>query len=579
MIYKKEDLEKLNMELDIVKVIGEYVELKKAGISYKGLCPFHKENTPSFHVTPSKNIYKCFGCNAGGSAIDFYMNYNNLDYITAVKELSEKYDVDIKPVKGDYDFKTENDEIYYKILEDALNIFIENIYNESGKEALEYLKKRDLDDKFIQKYNIGYSQNSWNDLLNKLIEKGYDEEAIIEAGLAKRGEKGVYDVFRGRIMFPIYSHLGKIIGFGGRIIEDKKDVAKYLNSPETDIFKKGNNLYGLIEKGIKIRKNDYAILVEGYMDVISSHIYGFDMSVATLGTSLTDNQAKLLKKYTNNIIIAYDMDEAGRNATERAAYILKKYDFNIRILELEGAKDPDEYLKKYGKEDFIIQLKKSKEIFDFLYSNYAKMVDINSIIGKRKFIEKFSEFFKNINNRIEYSLYMDKLSKNTEVSTSVLEEYLKYNDNIEKNEIISNKSDKNEKHDYLELSTVRLILKKKEYLKEFKDIKIEDKLLKKIINFIKENIDNENIEYILLNNKEFEEIEKEKIVNIIYSAESIDNPIQYFEEIKLRWEIAEKQKREKEISQILKEEDLTPDERKNLIYERVEIIKSLKRNF
>lgn len=579
MIYNNDDIEKLASELDIVKVIGEYIELKKQGISYRGLCPFHEEKTPSFYVTPSKNIYKCFGCGVGGNSIDFYMKHNNLNYIDAIKELSQKYDIAVRTTTRN-EFSQEinkKKEIYTQILEDTLQIFKENIKSE--KEIINYLNNRDINMQFINKYEIGYAKNSWNHLLNELKARRYELVDIIAAGVVKQGEKGAYDVFRDRVMFPIYSYSGKIIGFGGRTTEENKDIAKYLNSPESEIFKKGNNLYGLIDRGRVIRKNDYAILVEGYMDVISMHIYGFDMTVATLGTSLTENQAKLLKKYTHNIIIAYDMDEAGKKAIERAANILKKHDFNIRVLELEGAKDPDEFLKKYGRDKFIDNIKKSKEIFDFLYFYYLKYIDISNVIGKKKFIEKFYDFFSNLSNKIEYNIYLDKLSKNIDIDVKALEEHIKYNNkyvykNIEKNNMIMKNRDEK-----LELLTLKLILQKKEYLNNFSNILFSNTFYRDIIESIRRNYNRDNLEYAIINDTNLEDYDKDKIIEIIYNIDIISDYDRYYEEIKKSWEFIQLKEEEKEIGIMLGDVSLTNEEKNNLIYKRVEIIKKIKNLF
>lgn len=579
MIYNNDDIEKLASELDIVKVIGEYIELKKQGISYRGLCPFHEEKTPSFYVTPSKNIYKCFGCGVGGNSIDFYMKHNNLNYIDAIKELSQKYDIAVRTTTRN-EFSQEinkKKEIYTQILEDTLQIFKENIKSE--KEIINYLNNRDINMQFINKYEIGYAKNSWNHLLNELKARRYELVDIIAAGVVKQGENGAYDVFRDRVMFPIYSYSGKIIGFGGRTTEENKDIAKYLNSPESEIFKKGNNLYGLIDRGRVIRKNDYAILVEGYMDVISMHIYGFDMTVATLGTSLTENQAKLLKKYTHNIIIAYDMDEAGKKAIERAANILKKHDFNIRVLELEGAKDPDEFLKKYGRDKFIDNIKKSKEIFDFLYFYYLKYIDISNVIGKKKFIEKFYDFFLNLSNKIEYNIYLDKLSKNIDIDVKALEEHIKYNNkyvykNIEKNNMIMKNRDEK-----LELLTLKLILQKKEYLNNFSNILFSNTFYRDIIESIRRNYNRDNLEYAIINDTNLEDYDKDKIIEIIYNIDIISDYDRYYEEIKKSWEFIQLKEEEKEIGIMLGDVSLTNEEKNNLIYKRVEIIKKIKNLF
>ncbi len=517
MKYRQEDLEKLFNQLNIVDVIGEYVELKKTGSNYKGLCPFHEDNNPSFMVSPTKNIYKCFVCGAGGTAVKFYMEYNKVDFISAVTELSKKYRIDIKPV--DSRVNSENYDRYYRILEDALEHFKENIFSNDGRQALEYLLGRKLSPDFIKNNGIGYAKNSWEDMHDYLLSKGYEVEDIARLGLVKNGDKGYYDTFRNRVVFPIYSPSGKVVGFGGRTLEDRKDVAKYINSPETPVFTKGNNLYGIKEAGRILRKKSYSILMEGYMDVLTAHYYGFDVAVAPLGTAFTDEQAELLKRYTSNVIIAFDMDDAGKMAAEKAGLILKKHGFNIRVIEFNGAKDPDEFLKKFGKAEFLKQVKNSKEIFDFLYSRYAKEYDLTDLMSKRNFINRFSDFFQSIENDLDRSLYLDKLSaqlgleKNVldgiliksikKITTSRKEEFLEVKFNVED-------------IDNLEQETVKFLLENPEYYDVLKDKEIENNFLKKIMNFFQGQ--NKEIIPQIMNDEYFSEEEKSMFLELISSS-------------------------------------------------------------
>ena len=347
MKYKTEDIDLLIDSLKIEEVVGEFVELKKAGANYKGLCPFHPDTTPSFMVSPSKNICKCFVCGAGGNPISFYSQYKKISFLEAIEELSKKYGIPIKGIDNNSIKQQDNYEKYYEIMREAHNFYKDMIFSNQGRVALEYLAGRKLNPKIIKENGLGFAPDRWSELNDYLLSKGYESKDLLKLGLIKEGENGNnYDVFRNRIMFPIYSTKGEVIAFGGRTLEKDKETPKYINSPDTPIFKKGKNLYGLERSGI-IRKKNYAMLMEGYMDVLSAYIYGFDVALAPLGTALTEEQGILLKKYTSNIILSFDSDAPGQAATERAGLILKSLGFNIRILKLEGAKDPDEYLKQF----------------------------------------------------------------------------------------------------------------------------------------------------------------------------------------------------------------------------------------
>ena len=431
MIYSKKEIQKLIDNLDIVQVIGEYVNLKKAGSDYKGLSPFKDEKTPSFTVSPVKNIFKDFSTQIGGNVISFYMKINDIGFLQAVEELSRKYNI---PLKKSREYRTIDQEIerkkavnreYYEIMNEAQIFFRENI--EKYSEALEYMKERDFSLEEIRRFGIGFAPSFRDDLFQHLVKKEFPEEKIMLLGLAKRNENGeIYDSFRNRIIFPIYNVNAQIVGFGGRIIEKNTNLPKYLNSPDSPIFKKGNELFGIKHQGENIRKKGFAMLMEGYLDVLTAQKNGFESAVASLGTAFTEEQAQLLKKYTDKILISYDNDEAGKNAIIKAGYILKKYDFDVKCLVMDGnEKDPDEFLRKNGKKAFIEVVKKSEEIFDFLTKEASKDLDLNDISGKRKFIERLKPFFSNVTSNLNKNLYLQRLSANFEIDEFILAEELK----------------------------------------------------------------------------------------------------------------------------------------------------------
>ena len=431
MIYSKKEIQKLIDNLDIVQVIGEYVNLKKAGSDYKGLSPFKDEKTPSFTVSPVKNIFKDFSTQIGGNVISFYMKINDIGFLQAVEELSRKYNI---PLKKSREYRTIDQEIerkkavnreYYEIMNEAQIFFRGNI--EKYSEALEYMKERDFSLEEIRRFGIGFAPSFRDDLFQHLVKKEFPEEKIMSLGLAKRNENGeIYDSFRNRIIFPIYNVNAQIVGFGGRIIEKNTNLPKYLNSPDSPIFKKGNELFGIKHQGENIRKKGFAMLMEGYLDVLTAQKNGFESAVASLGTAFTEEQAQLLKKYTDKILISYDNDEAGKNAIIKAGYILKKYDFDVKCLVMDGnEKDPDEFLRKNGKKAFIEVVKKSEEIFDFLTKEASKDLDLNDISGKRKFIERLKPFFSNVTSNLNKNLYLQRLSANFEIDEFILAEELK----------------------------------------------------------------------------------------------------------------------------------------------------------
>lgn len=513
MKYKSEDIDLLIDSLKIEEVVGEFVELKKTGANYKGLCPFHPDTTPSFMVSPSKNICKCFVCGAGGNPVSFYSQYKKISFGEAIEELSKKYNIPITGVKSNFK-NQENYKKYYEIMENAYNFYKDNIFSNQGRIALDYLAKRQLNPKMIKENGLGFASNKWSELNDYLIGKGYESKDLITLGLVKEGENGNnYDAFRNRIIFPIYSVKGEVIAFGGRTLEKDKEIPKYINSPDTPIFKKGKNLYGLERSGI-IRKKNYAILMEGYMDVLSANLYGFDVALAPLGTALTEEQGVILKRYTSNILLSFDSDLPGQAATERAGLILKSLGFNIRVLQLEGAKDPDEYLKEYGKESFLKCVKNSIEIFDFLFRYYSKEYDFSNMMSKQNFVNRFKDFFQCVESELEKTLYLDRLSKELNIDKEILKEIL-----IDKNRKKSRKFDedlvninigkKEEIINRVERDTLFLILVRKEYIEYFKDKKVRGSLTLKVFEYLNQNVD-ENIifnfpEKIELSSDELEE--------------------------------------------------------------------------
>ncbi len=481
-MYRDKNIQKLVDELDIVQVIGEYVVLKKAGANYKGLSPFKEEKTPSFVVSPTKNIYTDFSTGDGGDVIKFYRKINNLSFYEAVNELARKYNISIKTFYEDSSRITENEK-YYEIMKQAQIYFSKNIFNSS--EALNYMGNRGYLEVDLRKFGIGFSENKWDGLLLYLTNKGYSIDDLLELGLVIKNENGnIFDYFRNRIIFPIYNDNMKIVGFGGRTINTDENTPKYLNSPESKIFKKGKELFGLLNRGEQIRKRGVAILMEGYLDVLTAHKNGFEFAVASLGTAFTLEQAEYLKRYTTNVIIAYDNDSAGKNATVKAANILKKYDFNIRCLTIDGeVKDPDEYLKKYGKKAFLNLLKTTTvEVFEYIYEEYSKDLDLKSIVGKERFINRIKEFMLNVKSEVEKSIYIQKISVELEIDKEVL--YSTFSTRK-----VSNSSWQKKITNPMDPKYTKIVLTKK--TKKQKDILLIEETLKYLIQYA--DLEDENI--------------------------------------------------------------------------------------
>ncbi len=537
-MYNDKEVQKLLDKLDIVQVISEYVTLKKTGANYKGLSPFREERTPSFVVSPVKNIFKDFSTGIGGNSITFYMKMNNISFVEAIEELSRKYNITMSKVVRKNDENKSEYNKYYEILSKVEKYYVDNLIN--NKEATTYIENRGFTEEDVKKYNIGFSSNQWDDLYNFLTKEGYEEKELIELGLIKKNENGnIFDVFRNRIMFPIVNSYSKTIGFGGRIIENNENAPKYLNSPDSLVFNKGKELFGLTNRGQDIKKKGFAILMEGYLDVLTSHKYGFNSAVASLGTSLTEDQVILLKKYTNNVVIAYDNDEAGKNAILKAMYIFKKHDFNVKCLVVNDTiKDPDEYLRKRGKKEFTKILKTSIEAFDYLYTEFSKDVDLKNHTAKKGILFKLKDFFSVLSNRIEIDIYINKLSQELSIEKDEIRREFetlglyKITKIKKKPETLSIETKRKSKYDILEESTLRLILKAPNKLNKFQEKKFENIIYMDLF----EKLGKINFNIDKLKEQEFEEEEEKIIFNLSSEADAkIDNIENYFKDTFVGW--------------------------------------------
>ena len=410
MYYSEELIEEVRMRNDIVDVISGYVKLQKKGSSYFGLCPFHNEKSPSFSVSREKQMYYCFGCGAGGNVFTFIMEYENYSFVEALKFLAERAGIDLPEMEYSKEAKEKAD-LKLTILEInklAAKYFYAQLKTESGKTAYDYLKKRGLSEETIVAFGLGYANKYSDDLYRYLKTKGYSDELLIKAGIVNVDErKGAYDKFWNRVMFPIMDVNNRVIGFGGRVMGDAKP--KYLNSPETVVFDKSRNLYGL--NRARTSRKPYFLICEGYMDVIALHQAGFTNAVASLGTALTAGHASLLKRYVNEVYLTYDSDEAGTKAALRAIPILKDAGITAKVIRMDPYKDPDEFIKNLGADAFADRIAKARNGFMFDLEMLERNFDMNSPEGKTEFHREVARRLCNFEEEIERENYIEAVAQ------------------------------------------------------------------------------------------------------------------------------------------------------------------------
>lgn len=503
---------KINQILEssnIVDIIGEYVNLKRAGSSFKGLCPFHNEKTPSFTVDEKKQLFHCFGCGAGGDVVSFIMQKEGLSYPESLKFLADKAGISI-----DY---TENPKVNKKnkelfdINKDIMMFFYKNLLTDRKAQA--YLKNRGLSSKIVNTFMLGYARDSWDDLYSYIRKKNYSEKDLDDLGLIKKSSKGnYYDKYRDRIIFPIINHFGKVIGFGGRAVSGQ--MPKYLNSPESSIFKKRYNLYGL--NVYKRQKRKELILVEGYMDVIALNNHGLDIAVASLGTALTIDQAKLMKRYSDDIYICYDQDNAGVKATEKAIKIFHEIGVNPSVIVLDNGNDPDDFIKAKGKDAFEEKIADAQDSYNY---EYNKILDEYSSAKPAERFDKlnlFVAFLASIKQELTQEIFINNVSKLFDIDKTTLKQAVsRYNRDTDlryknkdkfskKEKIIVESSNKNFRIN--ELEVLRLFFNQRsdyEKDRDFFDKAIENEKINNVKTFLKEkdvskfDLSDEDYKYIL----------------------------------------------------------------------------------
>lgn len=426
--YNEDIVSEIRSRVDIVDIVSETVNLTRKGNRYWGKCPFHQEKTASFCVTPEKNMFYCFGCNTGGDIFTFLMKRDNIDFPEAIEILALKAGIERTKKVSKQDFSNKK-----KVL--AINLEVAKYYHQclinTSNKAINYLSKRNISKEMAEKFHLGFANESWNSLEDYMLKKGYSAKDLEIAGLVKRSDKTnrYFDLFRNRLIFPIFAYNGDIVGFGGRVLDGSNP--KYLNSPETKIFSKRKNLYGLYQAKDSIRRSNQVILVEGYIDCIKLNQYGITNVVASLGTAFTNEQAELIKKYAEEVIILYDGDEAGQRETLKIIEVFSKDDIKIDIVTLPGSIDPDEYLDLYGKEDFLQFLKNNRiNYIEFKLNRYLNKKNTLYIEDKAKIINNLKPDLIKLDSQIERDYYVKIIAQKLKVQENVIYQEISQNRNL-----------------------------------------------------------------------------------------------------------------------------------------------------
>ena len=562
--YSEELIEEIRSSNDIVDVISQYVILKRSGRNFFGLCPFHKEKSPSFSVSPDKQIFHCFGCGVGGNVIHFVSKIENLGFKDTLEMLANRVNIQLPELDGyDSDVNAKLKSRLYELNQATATFYHENLYKPSSKEAQEYIKKRKLDNNTLKSFLIGYS-GVFDELYTYLKSKGFSESEILASGLVNKNENGRFiDRFRRRLMFPIQDVRNRVIAFGGRVLDDSKP--KYINSAENLVYSKGRHLFGLNLAKNSQKKN--LIIVEGYMDCISLYQRGITNVVASLGTALTEAQGRLLRKHSEQVIIGYDADGAGQAATIRGMEILQNLGCDIRILQIEGAKDPDEFVVKYGPERFNKYVENAISLIEFKIKILKKDLNLENANDKIKFLKEIAKLLSKVNSDLEKEIYLDKISKTYNISKDAVQaeiNKLLYADS--KGAKVLEKPFKSFVKKDEPKEAVSEIDKKREDMIIYLLITYPDKSFNRIKNTIRmEDIQSETNRKII--KKLYEELEKGDINNILDKFEETEE-VNYLSGIMAQdFEIVDEQKAIDDIINIYT--------KKKLINKRNEILKKL----
>ncbi|MCX6759650.1 MAG: DNA primase [Candidatus Nealsonbacteria bacterium] len=565
-------VDEIKSRLDIVEVVGSYIKLQKSGINYRALCPFHSEKKPSFFVSPVRQIWHCFGgCGTGGDIFKFVMQIEGVEFGDALRILAQKAGVELKRQTPEYKkWQTERQRLY-EICELATRFFEKQLEESKiGKEAKKYLVSRGIREESIKKWRIGYAPDVWQGLADFLFSRDYQQEEIKKAGLGLSSEKGsFYDRFRGRIIFPVFDLNSQVVGFGGRVFkaQDNEEIAKYVNTPQTMLYDKGHILYGLDKAKVVIRKKDFCILVEGYIDLIMVFQSGFENVVASSGTALTSFQLKILKRYSDNLFIAFDMDVAGDLATKRGIGLAQLHDFNVKVVTLPKGLDPADLIFKNPKE-WEKRIKEVKSIMDFYFESAFAKFDKETPDGKRGIATVLLPVIKKIPNRIIQAHWINELAGRLSTKEEDVEEELKKVKLEEYSEVLEPEPEEIKKlplksrNELLEERLIILILKSPQNIKIIKkeDLEKFSGPVKEILIKLKKGakIDSDFFNYLAIK-AEIEEIEEKEITSEIQHClkeiliiETKNKLNQISQEIKK----AEKEQNWKKVEELIKEFNL-----------------------
>ena len=570
MRYSDELLEEIRISNDIVDVISQYVTLKRSGRNYFGLCPFHNEKSPSFSVSPDKQIFHCFGCGVGGNVFHFIQKVENVSFVESVQMLAERANIKLPTLSNYEDEKVAKLKAkVYDVNQFTAEFYHKNLYRPESKLGQEYIKNRKLDNNTLKSFLIGYS-GQFDELYKALRKEGFQDEEILASGLVNKSREGMYiDRYRNRVMFPIQDVRNRVIAFGGRVLDDSKP--KYINSPENIVYSKGRNLFGLnVAKKFNPGVMKRLLIVEGYMDAISLFQRGITNVVASLGTALTDAQGRLLRKSTEQVILGYDADGAGQAAIVRGMDILQSMGCDIRVLQISGAKDPDEYVIKYGPDRFRKCMDDAISVVEYKVKNLKKDLNIDNVSDKIKFFNAIAKILSEVNNSMEREVYVDKIANTYNISKEAI--YSEINKKLY--------SAKGTSPKILEAKP-NIVRPKQEEKVDEQTSRREQMVIYLLINYPKESLD--RIKQLV----SIESIKSEKNKNIIQtlynklsSDESSDNVLNWFEDTDIinyisgilayDFEINDVEKGIEDIEKVYKKE--------NLITRRNEIINKLNDN-
>lgn len=586
--YSEEIIDEVRQSNDIVDVISQYMYLKRSGRNYFGLCPFHNEKSPSFSVSPDKQIFHCFGCGVGGNVISFIMKIEGCGFVEAIQILAEKANIQLPTLENNVDSQREELKAkVYKVNEFAADFYHKNLYTPNAKIGQEYVKKRMLTNDTLENYKIGFS-GRFNELYMALKHNGFGDQEILESGLVNRNDNGQYiDRYRNRLMFPICDVRGRVIAFGGRVLDDSKP--KYINSPENVIYSKGRHLFGL--NVAKKYDTKQLLIVEGYMDVISLHQRGVKNVVGALGTALTQQQGFLLRKNAEQVILSFDSDEAGQTAKLRAIDVLQSMGLDLRVLQMEGAKDPDEYIIKYGNARFKNVVDRAISVLEFKIKILKSKLNLDNINDKIKFLNEIAKLLSNIDNTMEREIYIEKISDTYQISKeAIYAEVNKLSYAKNQSEKILDKKKTVVVHRKQELSQVSQTLRKRENMilsilltgnmDLYQVIKInvncdefKDELNKKIAKKLYEEFEkgNSNINAIL---DKMDDEEQSHITEIMADDYGIDDMEKAIDDIIQSYQRDKLNDRKMQILTLL-DEQLEGNEKKNLESELIGIVNQL----